>query len=79
MVEEKTIVSPNKRIKFGIHTPRKELPLPQSISPIKDLNPYQTRWTIKGRVTTKKEIRQFNNQRGSGQLFSFEILDSKGT
>ena len=32
-----------------------------------------------GRVTTKKEIRQFHNQRGSGQVFSFEILDSEGT
>ena len=79
MVEDKRLVSPNKRIKFGIHTSRKELPLPESISPIKDLNPYQTRWTIKGRVTTKKEIRQFNSQRGSCQVFSFDILDSEGT
>ena len=79
MTEDKPIVSPMKITKYGIHVPRKEPPLPQAISPIKDLNPYQTRWTIKGRVTTKKEMRQFNNQRGSGQVFSFDILDTEGT
>ena len=57
MKEEKPIVSPMKITKYGIHVPRKELPLPQTISLIKDLNPYQSRWTIKGRVTTKKEMR----------------------
>ena len=79
MQEEKTTVSPIRNTKYGIHVPRKELPLPQSISPIKDLNPYQSRWKIKGRVTTKKAMRQFNNQRGSGQVFSFDILDNEGT
>lgn len=34
-----------------------------------------SRWTIRGRVTNKSNIRNWSNSRGEGKLFSFEIMD----
>lgn len=49
-----------------------------AIQPISTLNPYNTRWTIKARITKKSEIREWNNQKGSGKLFSVDLVDSEG-
>eukprot|EP00301_Raphidiophrys_heterophryoidea_P021947 c6220_g1_i1.p1 GENE.c6220_g1_i1~~c6220_g1_i1.p1 ORF type:complete len:492 (-),score=113.07 c6220_g1_i1:188-1495(-) len=49
-----------------------------SVFPIKSLNPYQNKWAIVGRVTSKKEIKTYSNQRGDGKLFSFDLLDNQG-
>ncbi|XP_021655357.2 replication protein A 70 kDa DNA-binding subunit E [Hevea brasiliensis] len=51
---------------------------PPRIMPISALNPYQGRWTIKARVTAKGELRHYNNPRGDGKVFSFDLLDSDG-
>lgn len=51
---------------------------PARIIPISALNPYQGRWTIKARVTAKGELRHYNNPRGEGKVFSFDLLDSEG-
>lgn len=48
------------------------------IMPISALNPYVGRWTIKARVTVKGELRHYNNPRGEGRVFSFDLLDSDG-
>lgn len=48
------------------------------IYPIEGLSPYQNRWTIKARVTSKSEIRHWTNQRGEGKLFSVNLLDDSG-
>lgn len=50
----------------------------EGIIPIKALNPYQNRWTIKARVTAKSEKRTFHNNKGPGQLFTVDLLDSLG-
>ncbi|XP_068646730.1 replication protein A 70 kDa DNA-binding subunit A-like [Aristolochia californica] len=49
---------------------------PARIIPIAALNPYQGRWTIRARVTAKGELRRYNNPRGEGKVFSFDLLDS---
>ncbi|GLT91316.1 hypothetical protein SLE2022_092090 [Rubroshorea leprosula] len=51
---------------------------PGRIVPIAALNPYLGRWTIKVRVTSKAELRSYNNARGEGKVFSFDLLDSDG-
>lgn len=51
---------------------------PARIIPIAALNPYQGRWTIKARVTAKTELRHYNNPRGDGKVFSFDLLDAGG-
>lgn len=51
----------------------------QPITPISALNMYQNRWTIRARVTTKTDIRHWQNAKGEGSLFSVELLDSSGT
>ncbi|XP_058103870.1 replication protein A 70 kDa DNA-binding subunit A-like [Magnolia sinica] len=51
---------------------------PARIIPIAALNPYQGKWTIKARVTAKGELRRYNNPRGEGKVFSFDLLDSDG-
>lgn len=51
---------------------------PARIIPINALNPYQGRWAIKARVTAKGDPRRYNNARGDGKVFSFDLLDSDG-
>ncbi|RZC17076.1 Replication protein A 70 kDa DNA-binding subunit C, partial [Glycine soja] len=48
------------------------------IIPIATLNPYQSMWTIKARVTFKAELRHYTNARGDRKVFSFDLLDSDG-
>ncbi|XP_049896327.1 replication protein A 70 kDa DNA-binding subunit-like isoform X4 [Epinephelus moara] len=48
------------------------------VTPIANLNPYISKWTIKARVTNKSSIRNWSNSRGEGKLFSFEIVDESG-
>uniref|UniRef100_A0A3P9P047 Replication protein A subunit n=1 Tax=Poecilia reticulata TaxID=8081 RepID=A0A3P9P047_POERE len=48
------------------------------IVPIASLNPYQSKWTIRARVTNKGSIRTWSNARGEGKLFSMEIVDESG-
>jgi replication factor A1 len=50
----------------------------QLFQPIEALNPYQNRWTIKARITSKGDMKTWNNARGSGQLFKIDLLDEKG-
>ncbi|EGZ23584.1 hypothetical protein PHYSODRAFT_556228 [Phytophthora sojae] len=49
------------------------------LSDIQSLNPYAGgRWTIKARVTNRAPIKNWTNARGSGKLFSVDLLDARG-
>ncbi|KAF8393555.1 hypothetical protein HHK36_021799 [Tetracentron sinense] len=60
------------------HGPIVKNEAPARVIPIASLNPYQGRWAIKARVTAKGDLRRYNNARGDGKVFSFDLLDSEG-
>lgn len=47
-------------------------------TPIDSITPYQNKWEIKARVTSKSDIRTWNNAKGSGKLFSIDFMDESG-
>lgn len=47
--------------------------------PIGELSAYQSRWTIKGKLTSKSAIRTFQKGSSEGKVFSAEIVDGSGT
>jgi len=47
-------------------------------TPIDSITPYQNKWQIKARVTSKSDIRTWNNAKGSGKLFSMDLMDESG-
>jgi replication factor A1 len=50
-----------------------------SLFPIREISTYTGRnWTIKARVTLKSQMRTFSNDRGSGKVFSVDLLDKDG-
>jgi len=48
------------------------------VTPIASITPYQNKWTIKARVTSKSDVRTWNKPSGSGKLFSMDLLDESG-
>ena len=46
--------------------------------PISSLSPYQNKWVIKVRVTSKSAVRTWSNAKGEGKLFSMDLMDESG-
>lgn len=49
-----------------------------TIYPIEAISPYNHKWTIKARCTTKSNIKTWHNRNGDGKLFSVNLLDDSG-
>jgi len=47
-------------------------------TPIASITPYQNRWTIKARVTSKGQMKTWNKPSGSGKLFALDLMDDSG-
>eukprot|EP00878_Enallax_costatus_P012473 GHUV01013026.1.p1 GENE.GHUV01013026.1~~GHUV01013026.1.p1 ORF type:complete len:867 (+),score=301.03 GHUV01013026.1:206-2806(+) len=60
------------------HGPVSQTNEPLRITPIKALNPYINRWTIKARVSQKGEVRRWQNPRTEGKIMSFDLVDKDG-
>lgn len=52
--------------------------MPQIFVPISAVNQFQKGLAIKGRVTSKTPMKTWANERGTGNLFSFDIKDESG-
>ncbi|CAN9510899.1 unnamed protein product [Ophioblennius macclurei] len=67
---------------FGKKAPTKATPSTpgggSKVVPIASLNPYQSKWTVRARITNKSGIRTWSNSRGDGKLFSMEMVDESG-
>lgn len=50
----------------------------EHIVTINELNPYMNKWTIKVRVTSKSQIRNYQNARGPGVFFTCDLVDQSG-
>lgn len=50
----------------------------KTVFPINSLTPYNNRWTICARVTSKSDIRRWSNSKGEGKLFSMDLIDETG-
>ncbi len=46
------------------------------ITPLVALNPYNNRWSIKARISSKTDIKSWKNDKGEGKLFSIDLIDS---
>jgi replication factor A1 len=46
--------------------------------PIESLSPYAHKWTIRARCTSKSDMKEWHNQKGTGKLFSVNLLDDTG-
>lgn len=49
-----------------------------SFLPIAELSAYQSKWSIKARVTNKAQMRTFRKGNGEGKVFSVDLLDAMG-
>lgn len=49
-----------------------------TIYPIEAISPYNHKWTIKARCTSKSNIKTWHNRNGEGKLFSVNLLDDSG-
>ncbi|KAG6545076.1 hypothetical protein Mapa_013459 [Marchantia paleacea] len=63
----------------GFAAPAMKKGISRRVYPLVSLNPYESLWTIKVRVTNKGPMRTFSNARGSGNLFNVELTDEEGT
>jgi hypothetical protein len=59
-------------------TPRAMDPSHGRLQRIESLNPYDDKWVIKARVTSKSDIKTWHNKNGEGKLFSVNLLDESG-
>lgn len=61
-----------------IRSPRNRSSYDQQTIGIGELTPYIGKWVVKGRVTAKSGIREYNNAKGAGKLFNFTLADKTG-
>ncbi|XP_059076610.1 replication protein A 70 kDa DNA-binding subunit A-like [Cryptomeria japonica] len=78
MSEDKPSTS-KQSLQFATELPSPQTTTFENISPIKTLNPYQNKWTIKGKVTHKRPIKAYSTATKNGHVFSFDIVDCDGS
>ncbi|XP_059078003.1 replication protein A 70 kDa DNA-binding subunit A-like [Cryptomeria japonica] len=78
MFEDRPSTS-KQSLQFATELPSPQTTTSENICPIKTLNPYQNKWTIKGKVTHKRPIEAYSTTTKNGHVFSFDIVDCDGS
>jgi replication factor A1 len=77
-MQSKTSTNPNSIMLNHFNSRKEEEELSSHVFPIRSINPYQNKWTIKARVMNKSEIKNWKNAKGDGRLFNIDLIDDSG-
>ena len=80
-VKNELIKEEENDIIIGSPSPIKEdaLEVDDMYTPIKSLSTMNSDWIIKARVSKLFPVKEWSNDRGSGSLLNFELVDRHGT
>eukprot|EP00914_Ancora_sagittata_P031741 GHVO01064303.1.p1 GENE.GHVO01064303.1~~GHVO01064303.1.p1 ORF type:complete len:473 (+),score=72.63 GHVO01064303.1:463-1881(+) len=63
---------------YGYQPRQPVAPVDGGYIPINDLNMFNQKWTIRARVSSRTDMKIYNNAKGEGKLFSVDLVDKDG-
>jgi replication factor A1 len=70
--------APQAQRSLAVHQSNPATSAHPHLYPIESLSPYAHKWTIRARCTNKGDMKEWHNAKGTGKLFSVNLLDDTG-